>query len=58
MRYGVALKPGGHKLASSVDLVLAGFEILPWTSEAAAAYGHFRAGVIAGEVLPQAIWTC
>ena len=43
MRYGVALKPGGHKLASSVDLVLAGFEILPWSSEAAAAYGEFRA---------------
>lgn len=43
MRYGVALKPEASRLARSVERILTGFDILPWTSEAAAIYGRFRA---------------
>ena len=43
MRYGVARKPGAHQLAAAVALVLSNLEVLPWTSETAAAYGEFRA---------------
>jgi tRNA(fMet)-specific endonuclease VapC len=43
VRYGVALKPEAHRLAREIEFVLAGLDILPWTSDAAAAYGDLRA---------------
>jgi tRNA(fMet)-specific endonuclease VapC len=43
MRYGVALKPDAQRLAYTVEIVLSGLEILPWTSEAAKAYATLRA---------------
>jgi len=43
MRYGIALKPEAFRLAREIEFVLAGLDILPWTSEVAAAYGDLRA---------------
>jgi len=43
MRYGVALKPGAHRLATAVESILSGLDILPWTSEAAKAFATLRA---------------
>jgi tRNA(fMet)-specific endonuclease VapC len=42
LRYGVARKPGAHRLAYSVELILSSLQILPWTSEAAQAYASLR----------------
>ena len=55
IRYGVALKPEAYRLAREIEFVLAGLDILPWTSDAAAAYGNLRAanrkrGIAAGSL--------
>jgi tRNA(fMet)-specific endonuclease VapC len=43
IRFGLACKPGAVRLAAVVELVLARFTILPWTSNAARVYARFRA---------------
>jgi tRNA(fMet)-specific endonuclease VapC len=43
IRFGLALKPEAHQLARTVEFVLAGLIILPWTSDAARAYAALRA---------------
>jgi tRNA(fMet)-specific endonuclease VapC len=42
MLYGKALKPGSWRLAQAIQVTLAGLTVLPWSSEAAAAYATLR----------------
>ena len=42
VRYGLARKPEAHRLARTVEFVLAGLTILPWTSATAHAYASLR----------------
>ena len=55
VRYGLARKPEAHRLARTVEFVLAGLTILPWTSATAHAYASLRVenqrlGLVAGSL--------
>jgi tRNA(fMet)-specific endonuclease VapC len=41
--YGLAKRPEAHQVAHFMHAALAGLKVLPWNSEAAAAYGILRA---------------
>ena len=41
--YGLAKRPAAHQVAHYMHAALAGLKVLPWTSEAASAYGLLRA---------------
>jgi tRNA(fMet)-specific endonuclease VapC len=55
IRFGLACKPEAKRLAQAAELVLAKFEILPWTSKEAAIYASLRGdnrrlGLAAGDL--------
>jgi tRNA(fMet)-specific endonuclease VapC len=43
MLFGIAIKPDAHRVAYAVHYTLAGLNVLPWTSDAAASYAALRA---------------
>ena len=43
VRYGLARRPQAHRLHAAVEALLFKFQILPWGSREAAAYGMLRA---------------
>lgn len=45
IRYGLARRPQAHELRAAVEGLLFKFQILPWGSNDAAAYGELRAGL-------------
>ena len=45
IRYGLVKKAGAVRLSEAVEEFLAATEILPWDSDAARAYGKFRAAM-------------
>jgi tRNA(fMet)-specific endonuclease VapC len=54
LRYGLARRPAAQALRASVERLLLKFNILPWGSKEAAAYGALRAKLeVAGIVLSQ-----